>query len=79
MTERERQLERQLAAAVGLAERQQANLNCLTKAIRRLARQYRALQAHLLADHRARGVEERATNVFLAAALDLLTEHTERT
>lgn len=79
MTERERRLERQLVAAVGLAERQQAEFDRLTKATRRLAGQYRALQARLLADRRARAVEEHAANVFLGAALDLLAEHTERT
>lgn len=76
--DRERQLERQLVAAVALAERQQAELDTLAKAIRRLAGQYRALRARLLADRRARAVEEHAANVFLGAALDLLAEHTER-
>lgn len=79
MTKRERQLERQLVAAVGLAERQQAELDRLTKATRHLAGQYRALQTRLLADRRALAVEEHAANVFLGAALDLLAEHTERT
>jgi hypothetical protein len=79
MTERERRLERQLVAAVGLAERQQAELDRLTKATRRLAGQYGALQARLVADRRARGVEEHAANVFLGAALDLLAEQAERT
>lgn len=79
VTERERQLERQFVAVLGLAERQQAELDRLGKATRRIAEQYRVLQARLLADRRARAVEEHAANVLLEAALDVLTGHTERT
>lgn len=79
MTERELQLEGQVAAVLQLAERQQAQIEALTSAIRRHAQSYRALQSGIAAHFQARSVEERAADVLVGVALDLLNEQSERT
>jgi len=79
MTERELQLEGQVDAVLQLVERQQAQIEALTSAIRRHAQSYRTLQSGIAAHFQARGVEERAADVLVGVALDLLNEQSERT
>ncbi len=79
MTVREQHLRDQCVEVVQLAERQQAHIARLTCAIRGLSAQYQRLKAHLERERRSCAVEERAADVLLGAALDILADRTERT